>query len=276
MISESTPLALIGCGNMGSALAHGWRRSGIEPLIIIDSDEQKLEPFRGDADIATYASIDNTLGTLSPAAIGLATKPNGLSDALHQLREQSFGTPPLIFSIAAGMSLSFYEEKLWDNTPIVRVMPNLPSTIDQGMSICVANSHVSPEQRKLVRELFEAVGSVLWLEDESLMDAVTAISGSGPAYVFYMMEAMINESVAMGLSEKDATLLVTQTVLGSAALAKESTRSVSQLREAVTSPEGTTAAALEILKSDTSHSFANIIMRAMQAAKEKSEQIRSE
>jgi pyrroline-5-carboxylate reductase len=159
---------------------------------------------------------------------------------------QRFGKKPLYLSIAAGKTLQYLKKHLGD-AAIVRTMPNIPALIGKGISVLCANAKVSKVQKQLATTLLKAAGEVVWLEDESQMDAVTALSGSGPAYVFLFMEALIEAGITQGLLEKMCKQLVMETVLGSAALAKTSKESLSILRQNVTSPGGTTEAALNLL-----------------------------
>jgi pyrroline-5-carboxylate reductase len=171
-----------------------------------------------------------------------------------------------VISIAAGMPLASYEQGLWQHPAVVRVMPNTPATVREGMSVCIGNAFVSDTHRRQVSLLLEAIGQVIWLDDESQMHAATALSGSGPAYLFYLLECLIEAGIANGLREEQARLLAIQTMCGTAALAAQSSETISQLRDNVTSPGGTTAAALAVLMKQDVHSLKPLVKDALAAA----------
>lgn len=276
MSSLHTPLLLVGCGNMGSALARGWRASrlGAGELILVDPHVHRCRTLASALNIACYESIAALPHDLVVASICLATKPDTLTDVLPSI-EQRFGAScPLILSIAAGKSLSFYADQLWDSAAIIRIMPNTPSLIGMGMSVCIGNAATTDSQKQFASSLMDAVGKTLWIDDETLMDAVTAISGSGPAYVFYFMECIIDAAVNLGLSREQASLLSIQTFCGAAQLAATSMEPPSQLRENVTSKGGTTHAALSVLMSSSGTDFKQIILDAAAAAKKRSLEMR--
>jgi pyrroline-5-carboxylate reductase len=220
--------------------------------------------------ITIYPTLDALPSGITPSMIALATKPNHLSDVLTALNETFVAAAPLIFSVAAGKPLSFYASHLWDDASIIRVMPNTPAMIGEGMSVCIGNAHVSQNETDLIDQLMRTVGDVLWITDESQMDAVTALSGSGPAYLFYFLECLIEGAQKIGLNESQAIQLAKQTMLGAARLAKAETSPISQLRNNVTSPNGTTHAALQVLMGKASGDFKQIIAEALQAAQTRS------
>ena len=177
----------------------------------------------------------------------------------------------MILSVAAGKTIHYFEDQLNIKQPIIRAMPNTPAAIGKGITVCTANKLVSDDQKNICTTLLETVSVVEWIDDESLMDAVTALSGSGPAYVFYMVEAMAAAGESIGLSEELSKKLARHTVSGAGALLEASDEEVSQLRINVTSPGGTTAAALDVLMSD--EGIAKIMRRAMQDAKARSKEL---
>lgn len=257
-----TPLALAGCGNMGRALLEGWLAKGLEP-----ADVQVVDPS---ADAQAYARSKGVrpvarAEALDPAtrAVVLAVKPQ-MIEAVAPAYAGLAGEA-LFVSILAGTTTGALEGLLGEGAAIVRAMPNTPALIGEGASVLVANKAVSAAQKTGAQALFEAAGLVLWIEDESLMDAVTALSGSGPAYVFLMIEAMAEAGERLGLPADAALALARQTVKGAGALAAASPEPPSTLRERVTSPGGTTAAALEVLMGEDR--LKRLIEAAMEAAR---------
>jgi pyrroline-5-carboxylate reductase len=181
------------------------------------------------------------------------------------------GKTTLVVSIMAGRTIGFLEKSLPPGAAIVRAMPNTPAAIGRGISVAVANARVSTRQRKQASDLLAAIGKVEWVGDEALMDAVTALSGSGPAYVFLLAEAMANAGIAAGLPPALATRLAQETVAGSGELLYRSNLDAVTLRENVTSPGGTTAAALEVLMGP--NGFEQILTRAIDAATRRSREL---
>jgi pyrroline-5-carboxylate reductase len=176
----------------------------------------------------------------------MAVKPQAMDAVLPPLAKLA-GPHTLVLSIAAGCRIATFEQHLPKATAVVRAMPNTPAAIGRGISVCVANAHVTPRQKALCDRLLAAVGEVGWIDDESLMDAVTAVSGSGPAYVFLLVEALAEAGVAAGLDASLAMRLARATVSGTGELLHQSRLEPAKLRENVTSPGGTTAAALSVL-----------------------------
>lgn len=240
---------------MGSALIQGWDSAGLlkradimDPSGIPDSltSQKNLFHVKHTADIDLQGT-DVLILAVKPQIMGL------ICDGLKEIfPENAHETPPVlsfpILSIAAGKSTAYFQERFSKETPIIRAMPNTPAAIGQGISALYATQAVTDDQKQMADELLAAAGQTLWIEEEEQMDAVTAVSGSGPAYVFYLIEAMAHAGEKAGLSAEQAMQLARQTVIGSAALAAhEETTPASMLRRNVTSPGGTTEAALEIL-----------------------------
>lgn len=234
-------LALIGAGNMGGALLSGWLAAGwsADDIVVVQRSE------------ARTAEVEQRFGvrcvSLDEAAradsIVLAVKPYQCDEVLAALRPKP---DALVVSVAAGVTLARLQAQLPTGTACVRVMPNTGALVGQGMSGIVPGEHATDDQVQHVQELFGAVGKTI-VTDEQHLDALTALSGSGPAYLFYIADAMIEAGVHQGLSRDEATTLTTQTFLGAAQLLEESGRTAVELREQVTSPGGTTAAALRVL-----------------------------
>lgn len=236
-------IALVGAGAMGGALLTGWLSAGYDPadIVVIEPDEQRAEFIAEQHDVTVLSR------PTSPAAdvVVLAVKPHLIFEALSDLT--SILRPhTAVVSIAAGVPLAAIEEHLPSGSTAFRVMPNTPALVAEAMSAIVPGDDASAQQIATVRALFDAVGKTVVLP-ERLIDAFTGIAGSGPAYVFYIAEAMIEAGVHQGLPRGVATEAVAQTFVGSAALLANSGLSATQLREQVTSPAGTTAAALRHL-----------------------------
>ena len=254
-------LLLVGAGKMGGAMLDGWIARGLAPKRIV-----VIEPQPGKAvKTLTRRGIKlNPKGKIAAAAaIVIAVKPQSAPAALPPLRPY-VGQTTLVLSIMAGRTIGFLEQSLSPGTAIVRAMPNTPAAIGRGISVAVANAKVSARQRKLAGDLLAAIGKVEWASDETLMDAVTALSGSGPAYVFLLAEAMTKAGIAAGLPAELAARLARETVAGSGELLHRSELDAATLRQNVTSPGGTTAAALEVLLGQGG--FEELLTRAIAAA----------
>lgn len=241
------PLLLVGAGKMGGALLSRLLDQGLDPRGVIVQDP---EPTGASADLLADRAIDvlpviDEL-TQPPAVILLAVKPQVMDSVLPQVAKLA-GPDTLYLSIAAGRRLAGLEAHLPKGAALVRAMPNTPAAIGRGITVAIANAAVSPVQRALAERLLGAGGHVVWVEDETLLDPVTAVSGSGPAYVFLLTECLAEAGRAAGLSAELAERLARHTVIGSAALLEHSDLDAAELRKNVTSPGGTTAAALEIL-----------------------------
>ena len=240
------PLLLAGAGKMGGAILSGLLARGLDArsVIVQDPDPAKsVADFLADSGIDVLPFIDEL--TQPPGVILVAVKPQVMDEVMPALAKLA-GPQTLLVSIAAGRCMATFERYL-PGGAIVRAMPNTPAAIGRGITAAVANGNVTPVQRALADNLLSAVGEVVWVEDESLMDAVTAVSGSGPAYVFLLAECLAEAGRAAGLDAKLAERLARATIAGSAALLEASELPATELRRNVTSPGGTTAAALEIL-----------------------------
>lgn len=242
------PLLLLGAGKMGQAMLDGWLARGLAPkkTVIIDPQPAKAVKALGKRGVAINPKAGPKANAAVAGAIVIAVKPQTAPEAVPPLGLH-VGKGTLVVSIMAGRTLGFLEDKLPKGTAIVRAMPNTPAAVGRGITVAVANANVTRAQRKLASNLLAAIGSVEWVDDEGLMDAVTAVSGSGPAYVFLLAETMAKAGVAAGLPPALAAKLARETVAGSGELLHRSTLEAATLRENVTSPGGTTAAALEVL-----------------------------
>ncbi|HEX4299179.1 MAG TPA: pyrroline-5-carboxylate reductase [Devosia sp.] len=261
------PVVLIGAGKMGLALARGWVAAGLpaDRLVLVD-------PFAGDA-ARSFASetgvrlVKTAAGILTHVMV-MAVKPQTMAEAMRDVRG-SVGRQTLVISIAAGIALRTLSGGLGTER-VIRAMPNTPAQIGKGITGAVG-LNVTDADRALADGLLGAAGEVVWFDVESKLDAVTAVSGSGPAYVFYMVEALAVAGMRQGLDPGQAMQLARQTVVGAAALMEADSQSVSILRENVTSPKGTTAAALAVLMAPDG--LEALLDRAVLAARIRSEEL---
>jgi len=261
----SGQLVLVGAGKMGSAMLDGWLARGLKSAQITVLEPHPVKKVKA---LARRGLNLNPKGNAAAAsAVVIAVKPQTAPEAMPPLAEY-VGAATLVVSIMAGRTIGFLEKSLPRGTAIVRAMPNTPAAIGRGISVAFANTKVSVRQRKQASELLAAIGKVEWVSDEALMDAVTALSGSGPAYVFLLAEAMASAGIAAGLPPALATRLARETVAGSAELMHRSELDAPTLRENVTSPGGTTAAALDILMGPDG--FDHLLTQAIMAATRRS------
>ncbi len=254
-------LLLVGAGKMGSAMLDGWLARGLNPKKIMVIEPQPGKAIKA---LTRRGLTLNPKGKVAPAgAIVIAVKPQSAPDAVPPLAP-FVGKTTLTLSIMAGRTLAFLQASLSAEAAIVRAMPNTPAAIGRGITVAVPNAKVSARQRKLASDLLAAIGAVEWVSDERLMDAVTAVSGSGPAYVFLLAEAMTKAGIAAGLPPELAARLARETVAGSGELLHRSDLDAATLRQNVTSPGGTTAAALEVLMGPGG--FDELLTKAIAAA----------
>jgi pyrroline-5-carboxylate reductase len=264
----SGTLVLVGAGKMGGAMLDGWIARGLNPKKLV-----VIEPQPG----KTIKSLTRRGLTLNPkgkanaaSAVVIAVKPQTAPEAVPPLAPY-VGKTTLVLSIMAGRTIGFLEKSLPSGAAIVRAMPNTPAAIGRGISVAVANAKASARQRKLASDLLAAIGKVEWVGDEALMDAVTATSGSGPAYVFLLTEAMTKAGIAAGLPAPLAARLARETVAGSGELLRRSNLDAVTLRQNVTSPGGTTAAALEVLMGPGG--FDELLTKAIAAARRRGREL---
>lgn len=258
-------LVLLGCGKMGTALLTGWLAAGVPAASV-----WVIEPNPTDWLRSTGVHLNEGIPA-APAVALLAVKPQMMGAALPAL--QALGNGKTLFvSIAAGTSIATFEAALGARTPIVRTMPNTPAMVGRGITGICANTYAGATGLALAHELMLAVGQVVELDGEHQIDAVTGVSGSGPAYVFHLIEAMAAAGVAEGLSPAVAMKLARATVCGAGELAYHSPDTASQLRINVTSPGGTTAAALAVLM-DEGSGFPPLLKRAVKAATERGREL---
>ena len=263
-------ITFIGAGNMASSLAGGMIAKGMDPINVTLSDinEQQLQNVRKQLQVNT--TRDNINACQKADVVVLAVKPQVMGEVLSPLKELFEQRKPLVMSIAAGITLTQLESWIGADTPIVRCMPNTPALVETGATGLYANANVSQAQREQARSIMGAVGLALWVDNEDQIDAVTAVSGSGPAYFFLVMEAMIAAGKALGLSEQVAKQLTLQTALGSAQMAITSDVEPAELRRRVTSPGGTTERAIGIMEDQQ---LRDIFTEALQGAYQRSKEL---
>ena len=268
-ISPSSPLVLVGAGKMGGALLSGWLERGLDPnaaLVIDPSPPPDSAAMLSLAGIVPHASVP---AGMTARVLVVAVKPQIMSAVLPGLRPL-VGTGTVALSIAAGTTLASLEAGLGP-VPIVRSIPNTPAQIGRGITGAVANGRVDDAARALVGDLLAAVGAVAWLDREADIDVVTAVSGSGPAYVFLFAECLAEAARSLGLPAELSERLARATVEGAGELLYRSELSPAELRQNVTSPNGTTAAALSVLMAEDG--LAGLMKRAVAAARKRSEEL---
>jgi len=264
-LSAKDRIVVVGFGNMGQALVRGWLAKGRDASSI-----RVVDPADAARAVARQVGVAVEDGVAAGDVVLLAVKPNQLADVLRRC-DVAARAGAVFLSIAAGKTLAEIGERLGGGAAIVRAMPNTPAAIGQGISALVANAAVSRAQRALCGELLAAVGAVAWLDDERQMDAVTAISGSGPAYVFLLIECLEQAAVELGLDSGLAKQLALATVAGAGAYAAGAGESPAELRRRVTSPKGTTQAALDVLMAEPG--MRELLVRATRAAAERSREL---
>ncbi|MDM8566991.1 pyrroline-5-carboxylate reductase [Candidatus Halobeggiatoa sp. HSG11] len=261
---KDSTITFVGGGNMASSLIGGLLDTGFvaENLRVADPSSEPLA-----SQFAIQCFTDNYQALDGADIVVLAVKPQILPEVAKAITISS--TPPLFISIVAGIRIDDIARWLGleHSIPIIRVMPNTPALVRSGASALFAGKHVDNEQKELAESILRAVGLTLWLEDEKQMDTVTALSGSGPAYAFLMMEVLEKAAVSLGLPQESARLLTLQTAFGSAKMALESHEDAATLRERVTSKGGTTEQAIDILQNG---GLQNLFDQALQSAKQRS------
>lgn len=265
-------ILLVGCGKMGSALLGGFISKLFSPdqIVIVENDPKRTYDLNRKYGVKVIGAGDSIPSGFTPETVIFAVKPQIMADILPGFA-RICSKDTLFISIAAGKTTAFFEKYLGVNRFVVRCMPNLPALVGQGATVLYPNDSITKEHQRRAESLFAAVGECFWVEDEGLLDAVTAISGSGPAYVFHFMECLIDAGIELGLPKKLATSLACSTIRGSAQLAKVSDETPTVLKEQVTSPKGTTEAALEVLSGEGG--LSHILKKATRAAMERSKEL---
>jgi len=270
-------VTLIGCGNMGAALAEGWIKANLLSRLNIVDPSEIPQPFLNH-DYVFHVKQQRVMDLNQPEfetdIIILAVKPQIMDDVLMTLNETLPDNVPIL-SIAAGKNIQSFQDKVGQSQPIIRSMPNTPAAVGKGITALIG-TNITDTHKEMASALFNAVGETIWLEDENLMDAVTAISGSGPAYVFYLVEALAGAGEKIGLPADQAMQLARQTIIGASGLmesGKDNNNNAvdaSTLRQNVTSPGGTTEAALNVLMNGA---FQNILDEAVKAARDRGKEL---
>jgi pyrroline-5-carboxylate reductase len=259
-------LVLLGCGKMGSAMLEGWLAGGLPAASVWVIDPHPSDWLRGTQGLHLNEDLPD-----SPAIALIAVKPQMMEAALPRLA--TFGGGGTLFlSVAAGTPIRFYEDVLGPRTPVIRAMPNTPAAIGRGITALIGNRVSTEGQMELAETLLAAVGQTVRLDDEAEIDAVTGVSGSGPAYVFHLIEALAAAGESEGLPPALALKLATATVAGAGALAETTGDDPAQLRRNVTSPNGTTQAGLEVLMHET-QGLTELIRRTVAAATARSREL---
>lgn len=264
-------LLLAGAGKMGGALLAGWLERGLDPRQIVVQDP--APPPESAALLSKHGIETRQPGTAlsePPAIMVVAVKPQVMDQVFPELATQ-VGPDTVVLSVAAGKTIASFEAHLPAGTAVVRSIPNTPAAIGRGITVCCANASVTADQRETCQSLLSAVGEVGWVEDESLIDAATAVSGSGPAYVFLLVECLAEAGRAVGLDADLAMRLASATVSGAGELLRQSGLDPATLRKNVTSPGGTTAAALSVLMADDG--LQPLMTRAVEAATRRSREL---
>ncbi|KAB2851682.1 MAG: pyrroline-5-carboxylate reductase [Hyphomicrobiaceae bacterium] len=264
-------ILVAGAGNMGGALITGFLQRGIAPRSILVQDPS---PPPAISDLLAQHSVEHhaSISTLpeAPAVILVAVKPQIMEEAFPPLAKLA-GPSTVVLSVAAGRTIASFERHLSPGAAVIRSIPNTPAAIGRGITVAVANRHVTSKQRQIAESLLSAVGEVAFVEDEALIDPVTAVSGSGPAYVFLLAECLAEAGVKAGLAPDLAARLARATVAGAGELMRRSPLPPDQLRRNVTSPNGTTAAALGILMGTPG--LSDLMTRAVAAATRRGQEL---
>jgi len=267
---KNSRITFIGCGNMGRSLIGGLVANGL-PVNSITGTDLNAEQRQSTASQYNIEVLEDNQQAIKDAdVVVIAVKPQSMEDTLKPIKTTLSQGKPLLISIAAGIQLSHLGKWAGEELAIVRAMPNTPALIQSGATALCANKHTSSAQRDLAETIMRSVGLALWLEDENLMDAVTALSGSGPAYYFLIMEVMEKAAIQLGISQEHARILTLQTAFGAAKMALESNHDAASLRKQVTSPGGTTEQALNVLMNGD---IENLFREALEAAQKRSAEL---
>ena len=272
-ILDTPHIAFVGAGNMASSIIGGLLESGhpAERISAADPFQESLERLRQVAPVNTFT--DNAGAVAAADVVILAIKPQVMAEACASISRAVADSGALVISIAAGITIASMQARLGDGTAIVRCMPNTPALLGCGATGLFANEQVSSEQRGFADSILSAVGTTCWVDSEQALDAVTALSGSGPAYFFLFMEAMVDAGQALGLERATSEQLALQTALGAARMALENDVDLVELRRRVTSPGGTTQAAIESFEAQ---GLRTLVTDAMQAAADRADQMARE
>lgn len=270
---QQKKIGFIGGGNMAASLIGGLIAGGTAPanILVAEPDAERVGQLQSQFGI--QRCDDNSALVQTSEVVVLAVKPQVLHSVCHEVREAVQTSHPLLLSVAAGIRITDIDRWLGGGNAIVRTMPNTPALVQCGATGLYANDRVNKSQREHAEAIMRAVGLTQWLEEESLMDAVTALSGSGPAYFFLVIEALEGAAVKMGLNAESARLLAVQTAFGAAKMALESPEPSAVLRQRVTSPGGTTERAIDILEEG---GLRQLFERALAGARDRAQELAEE
>lgn len=244
-------LVLVGGGKMGAAMLEGWLKHDLSPadVLVVEPIAETAELISKKLGVKTLSDASDIASDAAPETIVLAVKPQMMDDAIDNYAR--FVSDSCVYvSVAAGKTIEYFERHLGTSAAIVRAMPNTPAAVGRGITVCCPNQHVSSEQRDWADTLLKSVGVVDWVDDEGHIDAVTALSGGGPAYVFLLVEVMAQAGIDAGLPADLAMRLARTTVAGAGELLHQSDEEAATLRQNVTSPAGTTYEALQVLMAE--------------------------
>lgn len=269
---EKSKITFIGCGNMGRSLIGGLIANGVSvnAITATDVNPEQRQTTASQYNIEVLEENQNAIKDADVVVV--AVKPQSMQKTLEPIKAVLSQEKPLLISVAAGIKLSDLGKWAGEDLAIVRAMPNTPALIQAGATAICANKHTSDAQHDLAEAIMRSVGLVLWIDDESLMDAVTALSGSGPAYYFLIMEALEKAATHLGLPQDQARILTLQTAFGAAKMALESTHDAESLRKQVTSPGGTTEQALNVLMNG---GIEDLFSEALEAAQKRAAELAS-
>ena len=272
MVKLAGTLVLVGAGKMGGAMLEGWLKGGAEASRIVALDPSPPPEVRAVIESAGVR-LNPDVSTIRDAEVVIiAVKPQLMEDVLPGVVSLK-GSKPLILSVAAGKTIASFERHFGADAAVIRTIPNTPAAVGRGITAMAANPNVSPAQMALARTLLEAVGEVVTVENEAMIDAVTAVSGSGPAYVFYLTECLAAAGEKVGLPKDLAMQLARATVAGAGELMRQSGTEAATLRQNVTSPKGTTYAALQVLMAEDG--MQPLFDKAIDAATKRSRELAS-
>ena len=266
----------IGAGNMASSLVGGLINSGAEPssIFVVDPDTDACARAQSRFGIQTAAELEAPIAKMGgPFGVVVAVKPHIVETVCRSLKkcvETTKQPAPLVISVAAGVRASSMQQWLTEQSPIVRCMPNTPALLGLGATALFANQNCSAEEKSMAEQMLNSAGMTMWVTEEAALGAVTAVSGSGPAYFFYLIEHMAAAGAALGLDEQAARDLAIETAFGAASMARAKENTPAVLRENVTSKGGTTAAALQVFNN---HKMPDIVAEAMQAAHDRAAEL---
>ncbi len=265
------PLVLVGAGKMGGAMLAGWLERGLDPAFVFVQDPgppPEVSALLSRHGIAVYQTLP--IAMPEPSVLLIAVKPQVMEEVFPAVAKR-VGPSTVVLSIAAGRTIASFERHLSAQTAVIRSIPNTPAAVGRGITVCCANAHVTDAQRSLATQLLSAVGQVGWVDQEDLIDTVTAVSGSGPAYVFLLAECLAEAGRAAGLDAALARQLADATVAGAGELMHQSGIDPATLRRNVTSPNGTTAAALDVLMAP--EALQPLMTKAVAAAAKRSREL---